>query len=84
MSDKSLAEQYSQRCDELRDAAAEADLLKEQIDRLRGALEVAQWGSCDGCGQLRQCPVCGASRETESGAEPHAPGCLIGKALRSE
>jgi hypothetical protein len=49
-------------------------------------LKSIQWGSCDGCGQMRQCPECGASRfgpdEDERGMQlpgKHAETCSVGR-----
>lgn len=67
----------------------EVELRKLNISELDTALRKAQWGSCDGCGQLRQCPLCKAKRHqladdgfTHVDGE-HFPACEIGRALRN-
>lgn len=67
--------------------------IRDTVDdnvRLRAALEEAQWGSCDGCGQMNHCPLCGASRlgpdEDANGMQlpgAHLDSCPIGAALKS-
>jgi len=47
-----------------------------ELARLRTALRLAEWGSCDGCGRLYYCPICHAHHEGS-----HAPDCPIGLAV---
>lgn len=45
-------------------------------------IEALEWGSCDRCGQHRDCTVCGASKTvwSDDGEElpgEHKPGCPV-------
>jgi hypothetical protein len=60
---------------------------KEKFLELRKVLQHVQWGSCDGCGRMWYCPICGASKEHWDDDGNHAEGehaedCPIGNALK--
>ncbi len=63
--------------------------LSADNERLRAALRLVEWGSCDGCGNKHRCVECGAHREVfneatdEMIAGTHARGCSIAAALGS-
>jgi hypothetical protein len=52
---------------------------------LRLVIEQLQWGSCDGCGSHRYCPLCGSRSDspgdTPGGGGGHYVDCPAGQAL---
>lgn len=65
---------------------AEVEALRADNASLRTALQLVEYGSCDGCGNKNQCVECGArfhnwTEESGNVPELHAPDCAIGIAL---
>lgn len=60
--------------------------VRAESARLRTALQLVEYGSCDGCGNRNKCVECGArfhnwTEDSGNVPELHVPDCAIGLAL---
>ena len=74
-------------CD-LQNLSSDVHELVAEVRKLRAALDLIQWGSCDGCGNKYCCPECGGNkphpecpRDEDDPPEGHKPDCPVGLAL---
>jgi hypothetical protein len=61
-----------------------APALVAELRKLRAALERAQWGACEPCGEKGVCPECRGRDPAEFASDDeagHRPGCQIAAAL---
>lgn len=70
-------------------AGREIAELQQENERLRSALKLVEYGSCDNCGNKYRCVECGADATwwgedeelQDPIPQPHKPECPVGKAL---